>query len=314
MISSPSTDIQRRVACIGLGAMGAPIAARLIKHGQAVHVWNRTREKATPLESLGACVLPSLSALRDLDIQFVFVNVSDSAALHAVVAGKDGLLDILTPGATVIDNSSVSPEAAREVAATLAARGINFLDAPVTGGTTGAAAGTLTVMVGGDAEIVARCEPLLCAFGSAIHHVGAVGSGQACKLCHQVAAACAMLGLCEGLALAAKAGLPLRSVLDVLSSGSVGSTIVRVQGAKMVARDHSPGFRVDLMRKDLRTAHELSGALELPLPGSELAAMLLKSLSSKGGGDLGWQALIREYEDRAGFSLAQATDAPTPQS
>lgn len=294
--------------------MGAPIAARLLKHGHDVHVWNRTREKAAPLESLGAHALSSLSVLRDLDIQFVVINVSDTDALRAVVRGENGLLNVLSPGVTVIDNSSVSPDAAREVAASLAERRISFLDAPVTGGTTGAAAGTLTVMVGGDPETVAQCESLFRAFASAIHHVGPVGSGQACKLCHQVAAANAMVGLCEGLALAAKAGLPLRSVLDVLSSGSVGSTIVRVQGAKIVARDHTPGFRVDLMRKDLRTAHDFSGALELPLPGSELAAMLLGSLSSKGGGDLGWQALIREYEDRAGFFLGEATDAPSPRS
>ena len=294
--------------------MGAPIAARLLKHGHDVHVWNRTREKAEPLERLGARVLPSLSALCDLDIEFVFTNVSDSAALRSVVEGEAGLLRVLAPGTTVIDNSSVSPEAACEVAKALAVHRVNFLDAPVTGGTTGATAGTLTVMVGGDPGILSRCEPLFRAFATAIHHVGPVGSGQACKLCHQVAASCAMLGLCEGLALAAKAGLPLRPVLDVLSSGSVGSTMVRVQGAKIVARDHSPGFRVDLMRKDLITAHGFSETLQLPLPGSELASMLLSSLSGKGGGDLGWQALIREYEERAGFSLVPESRTPPSHS
>ena len=283
--------------------MGAPIAANFLKHGHAVYVWNRTAGKAETLRARGAQVVSTPGALRELDIDFAFINVSDSAALKCVIEGADGLANVLRSGATVIDNSSVSPETAREVADLLATRGIDFLDAPVTGGTTGAEAGKLTIMVGGPAEVLRRAEPLLRAFGTSIYHVGPVGSGQACKLCHQVAAANAMLGLCEGLALAAKAKLPLQTVLDVLGAGSVGSIIVRVQGAKMIAGDATPGFRVDLMKKDLDTAHAFADALELPLPGSELVAEMLASLSAKGQGGLGWQALIREYENRGGFSL-----------
>lgn len=303
---SPSSP-PRRVAYLGLGAMGAPMAGNLLKHGHEVHVWNRTAEKSKPLQARGARVLPSLAALRDVAVDYVFTNVSDATALRAIVDGGQGLARVLRPGATVIDNSSVDPEAAREAAALLGARGIAFLDAPVTGGTTGAAAGTLTIMVGGDAAAAERAEPLIRAFASAVFYVGPVGSGQACKLCHQVAAACAMLGLCEGLALAAKAQLPLRTVLDVLSAGSAGSTIVRVQGAKILAGDHTPGFRVDLMRKDLRTAHGFARALALPLPGSEEVAAMLGRLSRAGSGDLGWQALIREYEAHGAFRMPKPT-------
>ena len=294
----------RRVACLGLGAMGAPIAANLLKHGHHVQVWNRTPEKTAPLQTLGARVLPSVAALRDVGPDYVFVNVSDAAALRALVDGEHGLARVLHAGAAVIDNSSVDPSAAREVADLFAAHGIAFLDAPVTGGTTGAAAGTLTVMIGGDPEVARRAEPLLRAFASAVYYVGPSGSGQACKLCHQVAAACAMLGVCEGLSLAAKAGLPLRTVLDVLGAGSAGSAITRVQGAKIVAGDHSAGFRVDLMRKDLRSAHAFAREFALPLPGSEMVATMLDALSRAGGGDLGWQAVIREFEARGVFRVA----------
>jgi 3-hydroxyisobutyrate dehydrogenase-like beta-hydroxyacid dehydrogenase len=286
--------------------MGAPMAANLLKHGHEVHVWNRTPAKAAPLVAAGARAMSSLAALRAIAPEVVFTNVSDSAALRALIEGSAGLAAVLPAGTAVVDNSSVDPATAREVAAQLAGRGIDFLDAPVTGGTTGAEAGKLTVMVGGDAVTLARCEPLLRAMASAIHHVGPLGSGQACKLCHQVAAACAMLGLCEGLALAAKSGLPVPKVLDVLGAGSAGSAIVRVQGAKMVADDMAPGFRVDLMRKDLRTAHAFAAALPLSLPGSELAAAMLGHLSAAGEGALGWQALIRAYERRDGFRVASA--------
>jgi 3-hydroxyisobutyrate dehydrogenase-like beta-hydroxyacid dehydrogenase len=303
MPSSSPTGPAQRVACLGLGAMGAPIAANLLKHGHTVHAWNRTAEKAAPLQARGAHVLPSIAALREIDVDYVFINVSDSSALRTIVSGENGLARVLRPGATVIDNSSVDPEAAREVAAQFAGQGVAFLDAPVTGGTTGAAAGTLTVMIGGDRAVAARAEPLIRAFASSVFYVGSSGSGQACKLCHQVAAACAMLGVCEGLALAAKAQLPLRTVLDVLSAGSAGSAITRVQGSKIITADHSPGFRVDLMRKDLRSAHAFAGELALPLPGSEVVASMLATLSQMGAGNLGWQALIRDFERMGNFRI-----------
>ncbi len=300
--ASPPAPVHR-IACLGLGAMGAPIAANLLKRGHDVNVWNRTAAKSAPLEAQGARVIASLAALRELAPEFVFINVSDSAALRSLITGESGIARGLPAGAVIIDNSSVAPATAREMASLLSAHGIGFLDAPVTGGTTGAQAGTLTVMVGGDPDLARRCEPLLRAFASAIHYVGRSGSGQACKLCHQVAAACAMLGLCEGLSLAAKAELPLKTVLAVLASGSVGSAIVRVQGAKIVAGDHTPGFRLDLMRKDLHTAHEFAGQLALPLPGSQLVATMMETLSNHGAGAQGWQALIREFETRGGFAM-----------
>ncbi len=290
-----------RIACLGLGAMGAPIAANLLKGGHEVHVWNRTASKAAALRARGAHELVSLAALREVAPEFVFINVSDSAALRSIITGEGGIAHVLPAGAVIIDNSSVSPETARDMAALLNDHGIGFLDAPVTGGTTGAQAGTLTVMVGGDPELARRCEALLRAFASSIHYVGPTGAGQACKLCHQIAAACAMLGLCEALALAAKAELPLRTVLDVVGAGSAGSAIVKVQGAKMLAGDMTPGFRVDLMRKDLRTAHAFAETLALPLPGSELVGALLAQRSAAGDGALGWQALIRAFEPRGAF-------------
>ncbi len=307
MNAAPPPAPTHRIACLGLGAMGAPIAANLLKRGHEVHVWNRTAEKSAPLRARGAHVIASLAALRELAPEFVFINVSDSAALCSLITGESGIAHVLPAGTVIIDNSSVSPETAREMAALLSEHGIGFLDAPVTGGTTGAQAGTLTVMVGGDPELARRCEPLLRAFASSIHYVGRSGSGQACKLCHQVAAACAMLGLCEGLSLAAKAELPLKTVLEVLGSGSVGSAIVRVQGAKIVAGDHSPGFRLDLMRKDLRTAHEFARQLALPLPRRQLVAAKMETLADTAAGAEGWQALIREFETRGGFSIPAAS-------
>jgi 3-hydroxyisobutyrate dehydrogenase-like beta-hydroxyacid dehydrogenase len=301
MSTAPVPQSKYRLAYIGLGAMGAPMAATLLRAGHEVWVWNRTAVKGEPLRAVGARVLPSLAALRDAPIDWIFTNVSDATALTSVT---DQLADILRPGLVVVDNSSVAPEAAQAVGALLGTKGIDFLDAPVTGGTVGAAEGKLTLMVGGKREVFERARALLSALGPNLHYLGSTGSGQACKLCNQVAAACAMLGLCEALALGGKAGLQPARVLDVIAAGTAGSAVMRTQGPKILAGDDTPGFRVDLMRKDLASAHELARSRGLTLSGSDIVARLLEALSRRGHGDLGWQAVGREFGVRCDLSTS----------
>jgi 3-hydroxyisobutyrate dehydrogenase-like beta-hydroxyacid dehydrogenase len=300
-----STPI-RKVGYIGLGTMGAPIAGNLLKAGYAVTVWNRTRAKADALASRGATVADSLAALGRAGCEAVFLNVNDGAAVREVLFGPGGLAPHLAVGTVVIDNSTIAAHEAKAVATELKSRGVEFLDAPVSGGGAGAAAGTLSVMVGGDEAAFRRCLPLFQAIGKTISHLGPVGMGQACKACNQVAAIVALLGVCEAAALARKLGLDAAKMVEVLGGGGAASQQLKNYGTKIFQGDLKPGFMVRLMLKDLGIAQESAGAMALPLEATALAEKHLRLVAAEGAGELGIQAMSRALERAGGFTFAEA--------
>ena len=296
-----------KVGYIGLGTMGAGIAGNLVKAGFAVTVWNRTRAKCDALASRGAVVAVSPEALARSGVEAVFLNLSDGPAVRAVLFGEGGLAAHLAAGTIVIDNSTIGPQEAQQIAAELRGRGIEFLDAPVSGGQAGAAQGTLSIMVGGDAAVFQRCLPLFQATGKSITHLGPVGMGQACKACNQVAVVCNLLGVCEAAALAKKLGVDPAKLVEVLGAGGAASQQLKNYGAKIFSGDLKPGFAVKLMLKDLGIATHAADGVALPLNGAELAQKYLRAVADGGGGELGTQAMSRALEQLGHFRFTEPT-------
>jgi 3-hydroxyisobutyrate dehydrogenase len=200
----------------------------------------------------------------------------------------------------VVDHSTISPAATRQFAARLAALGVDFLDAPVSGGDGGARAGTLSIMVGGDAEVFARARPVLECLGKTITHVGAAGAGQACKACNQVMVVGNLMAVCESLLLADTLGIDARTMIDVVGAGAGGSWQLANLGPKIIAGDFAPGFRVDLVLKDLAIVADAARAAHLPLAATALAEALFRSVAANGGGELGTQAMATALRRLAG--------------
>lgn len=292
------------VGYVGLGIMGGAMARNLMKAGFPMTVWNRTPAKCASLVALGAKQAESPAALA-AGVQAVFTNVSDTPDVEAVIFGANGLAEGLRPGSIVIDNSTISPGATQEIAARLARQGVEFLDAPVSGGNVGAEQGTLTIMVGGREEVFRRCLPLFQAMGKMITHMGPAGMGQVCKACNQIAVAMNLLGTCEALALAKRSGLDMEKMLKVLAGGAAQSWQMDKLGPKIVHGDMMPGFMVDLLLKDLNAVDAAARARKLPLQGVALAIAHLRSVSIHGGGRDGTQALSRALENAGGFRFCE---------
>lgn len=290
-----------RVGFIGMGIMGRPMALNLLKAGFDVTVYNRTRSKAQPVVAAGAKEAASPRELA-AGVDFIITCVTGPEDVKAVVLGKDGVIEGARPGSVVIDMSTISPAAAREVAAALAEKGIHMVDAPVSGGDIGAINGTLTIMVGGEPEVVERCMPLFRAMGKTITHVGPIGSGQVTKLVNQVLIALNLLAVSEALTFAAKCGVDTQKVLAAVKEGSAGSWQLANLGPKMLARDFAPGFMVRLLQKDLRLALAEADRVHMPLVGTALVHQLLRAAEQEGYGDEGTQALVKVIEKLAGVT------------
>jgi 2-hydroxy-3-oxopropionate reductase len=291
-----------RVGWIGLGIMGRPMARNLLKAGFRVVGYSRTKAKVDELVSAGgeAAQSPADVARR---VEVTITMVPDAPDVEAVLFGTDGVVEAAQPGHVVVDMSTISPTATRLFAQRLASRGIEMLDAPVSGGESGAREGTLSIMVGGKEEVFVRCRPIFEALGRKITFMGAHGSGQMTKLCNQVAGVLTLQSVVEALLLAHAGGLDLHRVIEALSAGSADSWNLRNQGPKMLARDFAPGFFVRLQQKDLRIALETAAELGLPLPGTALVRELFRVVEAYGGGELGVQALITALERMAARSV-----------
>lgn len=291
-----------RVGFIGLGIMGRPMVANLIQNGIAVSVWNRSRPGIEAALAAGATEAESPEAVaRDSDI--VVTIVTDSPDVEAVLFGPDGAANGLRPGSLFIDMSTISPAVTRDLAARLAERDVAMLDAPVSGGEGGATAGTLSIMVGGDAHSVTRARPLFEAMGNTIVHVGPVGAGQTVKLCNQVAGAIHLLAMSECLVLAQKAGVDPAKMLEAVSSGAAGSWMLSNLAPRVLDRDFAPGFMIKLQQKDLRLALAAAQELGVALPATALVHQLFHALESQGAEDEGTQALVRTLESMAGVQV-----------
>ena len=223
------------------------------------------------------------------DVQEVLVDGPHGDAERAAIGG-------LASGSVVVDMSTISPVVTRSIAEQLRARGVEMLDAPVSGGDTGAKAGTLSIMVGGEAEVLERCRPILEAMGRTITHCGPSGAGQTVKLCNQVAIAGALLGVCEALALAQKSGVDPQRMLAAISAGAAGSWQLSNLGPRIAERDFAPGFMIRLMQKDLRLALDAADDVLQPLPNTSLVHQLYYQLQAQGAGGDGTQALARVVE------------------
>ena len=281
-----------RVAVVGLGTMGAPMARHLLEAGHEVTVHNRTRERELPLAELGAARAASpreAAAAADA----VLTCVSDTPDLLAVVEGEDGVAAGLARGGLVLDCSTVSPAETAALAARLAERGIGFVDAPVSGGSEGAERGTLTVFAGGAEADVERARPILDAFSGRVTHLGPPGAGQVAKAVNQVMIAGTYASVGEGIALARAAGLPPEALVQALAAGAAASWVLDNRSANMIADSYPLGFKVGLHRKDLGIALDEAARHGLALAVAQLVAEQEDGLIEDGHGDEDVSALAR---------------------
>ncbi len=299
-----------RIGFVGLGIMGRPMAKNLIKAGFAVTAYNRSEGPRAELAGAGARIAGSAAeAARDADV--VITMVTDSPDVEAVCLGPGGIVEGAAPGTIVVDMSTISPEVTRRIGAALGERGIHMLDAPVSGGDTGAIAGTLSIMVGGDEADLARVRPALEAMGSRIVHCGPLGAGQTVKLCNQIAVTLTNLAVCEALIFAEKNGVDPARMLEAVSAGAGGSWQMSNLGPKMIRRDFAPGFKVRLQRKDLRLALESAQQRDTALPGLALVSQLFSAVEAHGFGEEGTQALLKALERLNNVQVESATPVAT---
>lgn len=273
------------IGYIGLGIMGRPMALNLLKAGYPMTVWARREESLQPLLNAGAAVAVSPRKLA-AQCDVLFLNVSDSCDVESLVFREQGILQGIQAGAVLIDNSTINPAVTRQVAQALIEKSADMLDAPVSGGEVGAIAGTLSVMVGGKAETLARLRPLLEVIGKNIVHVGDHGAGQVAKSCNQIVVAQTMVAIGEAMVMCEASGVDPTQMREALLGGFAGSKILEVHGQRMLDRDYEPGFKASLHSKDLNIAQQFAAELSIALPGAALAAQLMNVLQS---GDLAEQ-------------------------
>jgi len=279
--------------------MGRPQALNLMKAGHVMAVWARRKESMRPLADAGAtaCASPSeAAALADI----VFVMVSDTPDVEQVIFGPKGIVEGARLGTVVVDMSTISPVATRDMAKRLADKGIEMLDAPVSGGEVGAINGTLSIMVGGKPEVFARVKPLFECMGRNIVHIGTNGAGQVAKACNQIIAAVTLEAVSEGLTLARRNGVDPAKVRDALMGGFAYSKVLEVHGRRILERDFKPGFKAKLHRKDLKIVTDTAAHLGLTLPQASLIASHLNALVGLGCGDEDSAAVVKVIERAAG--------------
>lgn len=284
-----------KIGFIGLGIMGLPMAKNLLRSGYSLVVHNRSRKPVEELASHGAeQAFSSREVAERTDV--VITMLPDSPDVREVILGRDGVIEGVRPGMVVIDMSTISPKVSVEIANTLAAKGVEMLDAPVSGGQKGAIEGTLSIMVGGKKEVFEKCLPILKAMGRVIVHVGGNGAGESVKLCNQVICALNIVSMCEGIALCRKTGVDVAKMIEVVSGGLGASNIISNLAPKILAGDMEPGFKLRLQQKDLRLALQLAEELKTPLLATGLAHQIFRIAEAKGLGEKGTQALISAYE------------------
>ena len=284
-----------RVGYIGLGAMGKPMALNILKAGFPLTVFNRTAEKAGELLTAGAEWADSPADLaRRSDV--VFTNVSNTADVLSVVLGQSGVREGVRPGMIFVDNSTISPTGSREIYESLRALGVSALDAPVSGGEIGAQNGSLTIMVGGDAEALELVRPILNAVGKKITHIGGAGAGQIAKAANQIMVAAQMVAEAELMIFAQKAGADPVKVIEAIKGGAAQCWTLDVKPQRLFAGNRTPGFKASLQAKDLAIVMETAQQSLMSLPGTAVSAQLFNALCAMGEGNLDNSAVIRVIE------------------
>lgn len=285
----------KKIGFIGLGTMGAPMAANLLKAGYEVTVYNRTVSKCAPLVEQGAA-LASSPKEATVATDIVMTMVSDDKSIEAVYEGTDGVLAGLKSGSIVIDCSTISPALVKHTATKVQERGGDFLDAPVTGSSPAAIDGTLVFMVGGHADTVDQCRDIFDVMGKKLLYMGPNGSGAVAKIAHNTIVGINNLALVEGFAIAAKSGLPVDSFLELVQLGSAGSKAAELKGHKIIEHDFTNQFSLALMLKDLKLASSLTDASAIPAPMLNLAKSLFQAGQTEGYGDEDLSSVVKIYE------------------
>jgi 3-hydroxyisobutyrate dehydrogenase len=291
------TEQKPTVGFIGIGVMGRSMAGHLLDAGYSVHVYNRTQSKAQDLVDRGAQWQPSpgkVAAAADV----IITIVGFPADVESVYLGEDGVLAQARSGSLAIDMTTSCPNLASRIAQEAAAKGIEVLDAPVSGGDIGAREARLSIMVGGSVSGFERALPLFEIMGKNIVHQGPAGSGQHTKMCNQIAIASGMMAISEAMAYAKKSGLQPETVLKSIESGAAGSWSLTNLTPRVLKGDYAPGFFVKHFIKDMKIAIESAQAMGLDLPGLQLAKKLYDQLAAKGCEDDGTQALFKLYEEQ----------------
>jgi 3-hydroxyisobutyrate dehydrogenase len=285
------------IGFVGLGMMGLPMARNLVEDGYSVNVFDLNEATVNAAKEFGASSSDSAADTASLS-DIVITMVPDSEHVEAVIAGPDGILEGLKPGSVVVDMSTIDPEMGKKMANLIEAKGSNFVDAPVTGGVGGAEAGTLSILVGGNAEVFERALPVLNVLGGDVSHMGPVGSGHTTKIANQLIGVATLAGISEAFVLAKKSGLDMQAFFDAVKNGAGRSWALETLGPKILDGDFAPGFMVKHMQKDLRLAGQLAADTGTALPTSTLIAQLYRSVQADGPDAVnqGHQALVQAIE------------------
>ncbi|NNU82389.1 NAD(P)-dependent oxidoreductase [Geobacillus sp. BMUD] len=284
----------KTIGFIGLGVMGKSMARHLLKAGYPLLAYTRTKEKAEDLLQEGAVWKETVADLaREADVVMTMVGYPHD--VEQVYFGEGGILENARPGTYVIDMTTSTPTLAQSIYEAAKQKGIYALDAPVSGGDIGAREGTLTIMVGGDEDVFLACKPILERLGTNIILQGKAGAGQHTKMCNQIAIATNMIGVCEAIAYAKRAGLDPMKVLQSISKGAAGSWSLSNLAPRMLAGDFAPGFYIKHFLKDMNIALDEAERMNLPLPGLSLAKQLYEELAQAGEENSGTQALYKRY-------------------
>jgi len=284
-----------KLGYIGLGLMGKPMAQNLLKAGFPVVVHNRSRQKVEELVRLGATAADNPAQVAER-ADIVFTNLPDTPDVLGVVLGENGVLAGAHPGMIFVDNSTIKPAASRQIYQRLAEIGVSSLDAPVSGGDIGAQQGTLSIMVGGDADALEKVMPAFMAIGKTVTHIGGPGTGQVAKACNQIMVAAQMLAMSELLIFAQKAGADPEKVIGAVRGGAAQCWTLDVKPQRLLAGNRAPGFRASLQSKDLNIVMETAREYGMSLPGAGLLAQLYAALCANGGGGLDNSGIIAVIE------------------
>lgn len=288
--------------------MGLPMCRHLIKAGYETTVWNRTTSRMQGPLSLGANAAHSPKEVAEKS-EAVITMLGDSCDVEKIAFGPSGIVEGAKPCLILIDMSSISPIATRQIAGRLAKEGISMLDAPVSGGEVGAQDATLSIMVGGATDVYENCLPIFQVLGKQITYMGEIGSGQSTKLCNQVICALHIQAVCEALVLGAKLGIDLDKLLQVVTAGYANSRILSHLGPKMVEGDFEPGFKMRHQVKDLKNALDTAAAVNVPLPCTSVVHQLFKAVGAMGLEEKGTQASILIMEKLAEKRVSRARPA-----
>lgn len=291
-----------KIGFVGLGIMGKPMAKNLMKAGYDLIVYNRSPKAVEELAQMGATAAKSVVEVAAVADVF-FTMVPNSPDVKDVLFGEGNAISALRAGSVVIDMSSINPVSSREFAEALAQKGIEMLDAPVSGGEPKAIDGTLAFMVGGKKEVFERCKPLLQAMGASVTLVGDIGAGNVAKLCNQVVVAANIAAVSEALMLGQKCGVNPEDVFNAIKGGLAGSTVMNAKAPMMLERNFAPGFRIELHIKDLNNVMDAAKSVDAPLPITSQTMEMMKILRHDGEGSSDHSAMVKYYEKLAGEEI-----------